>query len=318
MTVTQTLPSAAGGRALPSGALSPRTRAMLEGAIVPTLLRLVAGNLTMIVTQAVITLTETYYISWLGADALAGATLVFPLVTLMLTISGAGIGGGVASAIARSLGAGRRELADALGSSRHRYRPFVGCRFHRRRAPRRPGALPRHGCHRRCASRRSGPAAGNVVGHRALGQDRAVIEIDEGEGTEIELLNESVRPVDVQKRLMLRHWILLVARKAAKVPKLGGRRRAFGADLESVPPILGREPGLMILIFEIDADFAHAVRPGEAGRNIVSEGRGVVRRQERRRIGRQCRRLTAKTMRSSGSTDASYGSVTAVSLNCKG
>jgi putative MATE family efflux protein len=116
MTMTQTIPSKPLAQPAKAAAasMSPRTRAMLEGAIVPTLLRLVAGNVGILVAQAVITFMETYYISWLGADALAGATLAFPLITLMQTMSGAGIGGGVASAIARSLGAGRREMADAL------------------------------------------------------------------------------------------------------------------------------------------------------------------------------------------------------------
>lgn len=94
-------------------AMSPRTRAMLKGAILPTLLRLFAGNLAVIATQAVLTLMETFYISWLGADAIAGATLVFPLVILMVTMSGAGIGGGVSAAVAQSLGARRPEAADA-------------------------------------------------------------------------------------------------------------------------------------------------------------------------------------------------------------
>jgi putative MATE family efflux protein len=97
-----------------AGALSPRTRAMLQDAIVPTLLKLVAGNLIVTVAQSVVAFMETYYISWLGADALAGATLVFPLVALMMTISGAGIGSGVSSAIARSLGAKRGDMADAI------------------------------------------------------------------------------------------------------------------------------------------------------------------------------------------------------------
>jgi Na+-driven multidrug efflux pump len=61
---------------------------------------------------------ETYFISFLGTDALAGATLVFPILMLMLMLmpmmSNGGIGGGVASAVARALGSGRRQDADAL------------------------------------------------------------------------------------------------------------------------------------------------------------------------------------------------------------
>jgi putative MATE family efflux protein len=116
MTMTQTLSSTPLVQPVKVAApdMALRTRAMLEGAIVPTLLSLIIGNLAVIVIQAVLVLMETYYISWLGADAVAGATMVFPLVTLMLTMSTAGIGGGVSSVIARSLGAGRPEAADAV------------------------------------------------------------------------------------------------------------------------------------------------------------------------------------------------------------
>ena len=40
--------------------------------------------------------------------------LVFPLIMLMPTMSAGGMGGGAASAVARALGAGRRDDADAL------------------------------------------------------------------------------------------------------------------------------------------------------------------------------------------------------------
>jgi putative MATE family efflux protein len=115
LTSTQTMPATpvAQPAKVAASAMSTRTRAMLEGAIVPTMLRLIVGNLAVIVTQAVLVLMETYYISWLGADAVAGATFVFPFITLMLTMSTAGIGGGVSSVVARCLGAGRPEAADA-------------------------------------------------------------------------------------------------------------------------------------------------------------------------------------------------------------
>jgi putative MATE family efflux protein len=57
---------------------------------------------------------EAVFVGRLGRDALAGVALVFPLVMLMQTMSAGGMGGGVASAIARALGAGRRRDADAL------------------------------------------------------------------------------------------------------------------------------------------------------------------------------------------------------------
>ena len=57
---------------------------------------------------------DAVFVGWLGGDALAGVSLVFPLVMLMKTMSAGGMGGGVASAVARALGAGRRKEADAL------------------------------------------------------------------------------------------------------------------------------------------------------------------------------------------------------------
>ena len=63
--------------------------------------------------QASTGLIETYFIGKLGTDALAGVALVFPGVMLMQMMSAGAMGGGVSSAIARALGAGRREDADA-------------------------------------------------------------------------------------------------------------------------------------------------------------------------------------------------------------
>jgi Na+-driven multidrug efflux pump len=54
------------------------------------------------------------FLGRLGADALAGVSLAFPFVMLMQHAANGGVGGGVSSAIARALGAGRRNHADAL------------------------------------------------------------------------------------------------------------------------------------------------------------------------------------------------------------
>src|SRR5215813_9130431 len=94
--------------------LAPATRRLLEAPIAVTLLRLAAPNVVIIAVQAALNVLEAVYIGWLGRDALAGVALVFPLIMLMQTMSAGGMGGGVASAIARALGAGRRRDADAL------------------------------------------------------------------------------------------------------------------------------------------------------------------------------------------------------------
>jgi putative MATE family efflux protein len=95
-------------------ALSAHTRLLLEGPVTPTLLRLAAPNVLVMVLQAVVSTLDAVFVGWLGSDALAGVSVVFPLVMLMQTMSAGGMGGGVASAVARALGGGRRADADAL------------------------------------------------------------------------------------------------------------------------------------------------------------------------------------------------------------
>jgi Na+-driven multidrug efflux pump len=94
--------------------LSPRTRLLLEGRIVPTLLRLAWPNVLVMLAQASTGLIETWFVSRLGTDALAGMALVFPGFMMMQMLSAGAVGGGISSAIARALGAGRRSDADAL------------------------------------------------------------------------------------------------------------------------------------------------------------------------------------------------------------
>jgi putative MATE family efflux protein len=95
-------------------AMNPRTRALLHGPIVPTLFRLAWPNVLIMFAQAATGLIETFWVGMLGTDALAGMALVFPGVMLMQMFSAGAMGGGISSAIARALGAGRRDEADAL------------------------------------------------------------------------------------------------------------------------------------------------------------------------------------------------------------
>jgi putative MATE family efflux protein len=94
--------------------MAGRTQRLIEGAIVPTLLRLAAPNVAVMMTQALVSTADAYWVGRLGPDALAGVSLVFPLVMLMQTMSAGGMGGGIASAVARALGGGRRDAANAL------------------------------------------------------------------------------------------------------------------------------------------------------------------------------------------------------------
>ena len=95
-------------------AMSPRTRKLLHGAIVPTLLGMAWPNILVMLAQASTGLIETWWVAHLGSDALTGMALVFPGFMMMTMISGGAMGGGISSAIARALGGGRRRDADAL------------------------------------------------------------------------------------------------------------------------------------------------------------------------------------------------------------
>ena len=97
-----------------AAALSPRTRLLLHGRIVPTLLRMAWPNVLVMLAQASTGLIETWWVSRLGLDALAGMALVFPGFMMMQMLSAGAMGGGISSAIARALGGGRRGDADAL------------------------------------------------------------------------------------------------------------------------------------------------------------------------------------------------------------
>jgi putative MATE family efflux protein len=94
--------------------LSPRTRLLLHGPILPTLLRMAWPNVLVMLAQASTGLIETWFVSRLGTHALAGMAVVFPGFMMMQMLSAGAMGGGISSAIARALGAGRRPDADAL------------------------------------------------------------------------------------------------------------------------------------------------------------------------------------------------------------
>jgi len=95
-------------------AYDPRTRTLIEGPIAKTLIRLAAPNVLVMLAQTSVGLIETYFVGKLGTDSLAGVALVFPIVMLMQMMSAGAMGGGISSAIARALGAGRRDDANAL------------------------------------------------------------------------------------------------------------------------------------------------------------------------------------------------------------
>ncbi len=88
--------------------------AMLEGPVLPTLMRLALPTMGVLIAQTLVSVAETFYVAFLGADALVRVALVFPVWMLMTMMAAGGIGSGVASAIACASGAGRHDDADAL------------------------------------------------------------------------------------------------------------------------------------------------------------------------------------------------------------
>lgn len=91
-----------------------RTKRLLEGPIGPTLLRLSAANLPLIIGQAGAGIAEAWYIGSLGVGALASVALVYPILIMMQMCSAGAMGGAVNSAVARALGSGAPDRAANL------------------------------------------------------------------------------------------------------------------------------------------------------------------------------------------------------------
>src|SRR6478736_7884139 len=115
--VEKTRAAVAAPRQAPAAA---RTRAdetraaLLTAPILPTLLKLALPTVTVLIAQTAVNIAEAWYVGFLGTEALAGAALVFPIFMLMTMMSNGGLGSGVASSVARAIGAGRRDDADAF------------------------------------------------------------------------------------------------------------------------------------------------------------------------------------------------------------
>ena len=94
--------------------MNARTSRLLNGPIVSTMLSMAWPNVLVMLAQSSTGLIETWFVSRLGLDALTGMALVFPGFMTMQMLSGGAMGGGISSAIARALGGGRKQDADAL------------------------------------------------------------------------------------------------------------------------------------------------------------------------------------------------------------
>jgi putative MATE family efflux protein len=94
--------------------MAARTRMILEAPIFSTLLRMSAPNVLNLLAFAGMVTFDGFFLGRLGSDAFAGASLVFPWVMLVLQSTNNGMGAGVSSAVARAVGAGKPERANAL------------------------------------------------------------------------------------------------------------------------------------------------------------------------------------------------------------
>jgi len=113
VSVPPSAPAVSAGRA-PASPAAARTKLLLEGPIVPALLRLAAPNILTLLAFAGVITFDGFFLGRIGTNALAGASLAFPWVMIVLQTTNSGMGVGVSSAVARALGAGRRDRADAL------------------------------------------------------------------------------------------------------------------------------------------------------------------------------------------------------------
>ena len=92
-----------------------RTQLLLHGPVIATLLRLGPPNVVVnVVLIAVTASVDAHFIGRFGPNALAGISLVFPLIMLMQQVANSSMGGAIAAAVARAIGAGRRGDASAL------------------------------------------------------------------------------------------------------------------------------------------------------------------------------------------------------------
>ena len=106
--------TAPGAAAPPAPALSARTQQMLHAPVVATLFRLATPNVIGMLAAPLVIGYDGFILGRLGADALAGVALVFPLSMLMVQMSGGGMGGATTAAVARALGGGRHDDASRL------------------------------------------------------------------------------------------------------------------------------------------------------------------------------------------------------------
>lgn len=94
--------------------MSSAPQHLLNGPILPTLVRLSLPNVISMVLTVLVSIAETWTIGRLGTVPLAAMALVFPFAMLTGMMSAGAMGGGVSSAVSRALGANNLERANTL------------------------------------------------------------------------------------------------------------------------------------------------------------------------------------------------------------
>ena len=92
----------------------PSLQAVPASALLQRILKLAAPTTLMAACQVIAQVAETWLAARQGTAALAGWAVVLPFALLLQQMSAGAMGGGVVSAIARALGAGRTDEASAL------------------------------------------------------------------------------------------------------------------------------------------------------------------------------------------------------------
>jgi len=105
MTNAATANSLIGSMAAPPRPVAARTKLLLEGPILSTLLRLSAPNVLNLLAIAGMITFDGLFLGRLGPDALAGVSLAFPWVMLVQHTAASGMGGGISSAVGYAMGA---------------------------------------------------------------------------------------------------------------------------------------------------------------------------------------------------------------------
>lgn len=99
--------------ATPSTSMT-RTEQMLNRPALPLILAMAAPNAIAFLVQGTVSMTEVWFVGQLGTEALAAIALMFPALMLMQMLSNGAIGGALSSSVARALGRGRQDQAEAL------------------------------------------------------------------------------------------------------------------------------------------------------------------------------------------------------------